>query len=161
MGRAMFLSTVTNALDAKGRVSVPAEFRSAVRDQDFEGVFCWRSFNGDYLEGGGQALMDRMARMVETMDPYADEREAFEEVIFSDARRLNFDANGRVVLPKDLCEHAGIEREVRFVGRGERFQIWAPERHEEWRAQALQFARENRHKMRLGVKPAVNGEGRA
>ena len=36
----MFLSTVTNSLDAKGRVSVPADFRSVVANSSFDGIIC-------------------------------------------------------------------------------------------------------------------------
>ena len=52
----MFLSTVTNSLDAKGRVSVPADFRSVIgesgREDGFDGIIVWPSFDGAYLEGG-------------------------------------------------------------------------------------------------------------
>jgi MraZ protein len=40
---------------------------------------------------------------------------------------LPFDPEGRVVLPVDLIEHAGIDGEAMFVGRGKGFRIWAPD----------------------------------
>jgi MraZ protein len=51
-------------------------------------------------------------------------------MLFADARQLPFDVTGRIVLPRDLIEHAGIGGEVDtsvlFVGRGQSFQIWEP-----------------------------------
>ena len=51
---------------------------------------------------GGTAL-------IEEMDPYDDARIAFERAIFGAARPLAFDANGRVTLPKEFAEHAGLD----------------------------------------------------
>jgi MraZ protein len=59
----MFVSTTTNGIDAKGRVSVPADFRATVSGQGFAGIYVWRSpFNGPFLEGGGQRLLEDYSR---------------------------------------------------------------------------------------------------
>ena len=41
----MFLSTYENKLDKKGRVSVPASFRSYLSNLGYNGVICYPSFN--------------------------------------------------------------------------------------------------------------------
>ncbi len=160
----MFLSKVSNTLDAKGRVSVPADFRAVVApDNDphgFDGIIVWPSFDGAWLEGGGIALMRDYQALIENMDPYDDARIAFERAIFAEARRLPFDANGRVSLPKELADYAGLDGQVTFVGLGRRFEIWSPEAYEDRAAQARKLARENRHRLRLAgrANPASGGE---
>ena len=52
------------------------------------------------------------------------------ETVMAMARELPFDGEGRIILPAGLCEHAGIDDRAVFVGRGARFQIWAPESYE-------------------------------
>ena len=47
----MFLSTYENRLDKKGRVSVPASFRSYLSNIGYNGVICYPSFNHQALEG--------------------------------------------------------------------------------------------------------------
>ena len=53
------------------------------------------------------------------------------------AHELPFDGEGRIVLPSTLAETAGIEDKATFVGRGSRFQIWAPEIFEEHQRKAV------------------------
>jgi len=45
------------------------------------------------------------------------------------ANELPFDGEGRIILPARLAEQAGITDCATFVGRGTRFQIWAPDRY--------------------------------
>tara|TARA_R110001606_G_scaffold155480_6_gene297777 strand:- start:1070 stop:1531 length:462 start_codon:yes stop_codon:yes gene_type:complete len=145
----VFLSTTINGVDAKGRVSVPADFRSVVRGGVFDGIIVWPSFDGPYLEGGGQALLDSYQRLIEDMDPYDEARIAFERAIFGAARPLAFDANGRVTLPKELIDHAGLDAKATFVGLGSRFELWSPDVYAEHQAAARAFARENKRSLRL------------
>ena len=149
----MFLSTTNNGVDAKGRVSVPADFRAVVRGGPFDGIIVWPSFDGPYLEGGGQALLERYQALIEDMDPYDEARVAFERAIFGAARPLSFDSNGRVTLPKEFIEHAGLDSRATFVGLGSRFEIWSPERYEEHKSSAQSYARENKRSLRLTPKP--------
>lgn len=149
----MFLSTTINGVDAKGRVSVPADFRSVVRGGPFDGIIVWPSFDGPFLEGGGQALLERYQALIEDMDPYDDARIAFERAIFGAAKPLSFDANGRVTLPKELSDHAGLDGKATFVGLGSRFEIWNPDRYAEHQSTARDFAREHKRALRPGGKP--------
>ncbi|PHR92115.1 MAG: division/cell wall cluster transcriptional repressor MraZ [Robiginitomaculum sp.] len=161
----MFLSRNTNTLDAKGRVSVPADFRVEVgagRESGagiFDGIIVWPSFDGPYLEGGGIALLRDYQALLENMDPYDDARIAFERAIFAESRRLSFDANGRVSLPKELAEYAELNGQVTFIGLGRRFEIWNPAKYESQSASARKMARENRHRLRLAGHRNISGDG--
>ena len=126
----MFLSRFTNTLDAKGRVSVPADFRTAValdgivNNDDFDGIVVWPSLDGKWLEGGGMALVRSKLALLENLEPHDHARIAFERAYFGESFRLSFDASGRVSLPKELAEFAGLGKQVTFVGMGERFEVW-------------------------------------
>ncbi len=144
----MFLGTHANAIDAKGRVSVPADFRAVVRAEGLEGVYCWRSFDGGLLEGGGARRMQRFQDAIEAMDPYDETRQAFEQVIFGGARLLGFDATGRVTLPREFLEHGAFASEAAFVGLGDRFEIRAPGVHAERYEAAVSMARRNKSDLR-------------
>jgi MraZ protein len=150
----MFFSTTTNGIDANGRVSVPADFRASVAGDTINGIYVWRSFNGPFLEGGGQRLMEELSAAIDAMDPYDDSRTAFERVIFGGARPLTFDSTGRVSLPKEFAEFASLSSKATFVGMGKRFEIWDPEAHAERHARDLEFARENKSALR---RPPTNG----
>ena len=154
----MFVSTTTNGIDAKGRVSVPADFRATVAGQGFQGIYVWRSFNGPFLEGGGQRLLEDYAEAIEAMDPYDDARTALERVIFGGARALSFDSTGRVSLPRELIDHAGLSKQAVFIGMGKRFEIWDPEAQASQLEDDLRFARENKGALRAAPRRR-EGEG--
>lgn len=144
----MFVATTTNGIDAKGRVSVPADFRATVMGQGFAGVYVWRSPHGDFLEGGGARLLEDYGDAIEDMDPYDPARTAYERVIFGGARALMFDSTGRVSLPKAFLDHAGLSKQAVFIGMGQRFEIWDPHAHADADAEALQIARDNKGALR-------------
>ena len=155
----MFLSRVTNALDSKGRISVPADFRAVVSDTSFDGIIVWPSIDGPWLEGGGIALMRDYQALLENMDPYDDARIAFERSIFGESKRLAFDANGRVSLPKEFANYAELNGQVTFIGLGRRFEVWNPKKYAAKAASARELARENRHRLRLVGRPNPAGTG--
>jgi len=130
VGWTMFLSTFETGLDAKGRVSVPADFRARVAGDPMAAVYLFPHFKGAFLEGGGQAFIDRYAKDIAKLPRFDPLRRKLEVVVLGAAKRLDFDGNGRVTLPKAFADHAGIDKRVVFVGCGSRFEIWSAEAHE-------------------------------
>ena len=153
----VFLSTFEKQLDAKRRIVVPQEFRAAV-SAPFDGVFCFPSIEADCLEGGGKALFDRYAALIEEL-PFGDPlRSALETSVFGGMARLNFDDAGRITLPPHLCEMFGISDWVAIVGMGDRFQIWPKEAFQAHRAAARESARAGLAEMRAAQRRRATGE---
>ncbi|HVY88386.1 MAG TPA: division/cell wall cluster transcriptional repressor MraZ [Hyphomonadaceae bacterium] len=123
-----FLSSYESSVDIKKRVSIPASFRKSLGGED--SVFLWPSLDKPCLEGGGMALVRKFQRAISKLKPLDPRRNALETAIFGQGRFAKFDEGGRIVLEVDLISHAGIEDKARFVGLGERFQIWAPATHD-------------------------------
>jgi MraZ protein len=123
---ALFLSTVINKVDRKGRVSVPAAMRAALANQAFQGIVAFRSFREPAIEGWSMELLNRLADNLDEMELFSENRDNLASAIFADAHQLPFDGEGRVVLPEALVSHAGIAEEAAFVGQGTTFQIWNP-----------------------------------
>jgi MraZ protein len=155
----MFLGTHLNGLDAKGRVSVPADFRSVVRGEGLEGVYCWPSPDGGCLVGCGEALMGRYKAMTEGMDLFDPMRDALAHAVFAGVRLLGFDANGRITLPDAFVAHASLNGQASFVGLADRFEIWTPEAYEAHRQAQREILRESRESARAsthaGARPGA------
>lgn len=152
----MFLSTFEKQLDAKRRIVVPQEFRAAV-SAPFDGVFCFPSIEADCLEGGGKALFDRYAALIEEL-PFGDPlRTALETSVFGGMAKLAFDDAGRVTLPPHLCEMFGITDWVAIVGMGDRFQIWPREAFQAHRAAARDTARAGLADLRAAQRVRLTG----
>lgn len=144
----VFLSSTTNNLDAKGRISVPANFRTQCSGSGFEGVVLWPSLDGAYLEGGDLSVLSHYQGMLDRMDMYDEGREALELIIFGESEKLGFDSTGRIGLPASFRDHAGLSGKVTFVGRGRKFEVWDETAHEARRAALREKARSNRHRMK-------------
>lgn len=124
----MFLSTHVNGVDKKGRVSIPASFRSALARADGPStVFVWPSMSHKALEGADHAYMEVLSESLEDPNMDEEERELIETFVFGKAVELTLDPEGRVVLPRHLAEFAGITDQASFIGRRKTFQIWEPD----------------------------------
>jgi MraZ protein len=142
---AVFLSSYLNKVDKKGRVSVPAQFRTVLAEQSLKGsatgLVVFRSLKFSALEACSPEHMEKLAADLEQMDISPDERELYEMTIFGDSVQLQIDGDGRVLLPQNLLEYARITEQASFVGVRKTFQIWEPSayeaRVEEARAQSL------------------------
>ena len=137
-----FVSTYTNKLDAKGRVSIPASFRQILAQQEMGALYCIPSFVSPSLEAFGNTLLNQFQQRLDKYDPlfsenYDDEAQA----VLAAAQSLNFDDEGRVRLPDDLIAHAGITERVVFVGLGQKFQMWDPARFEPVQRERIARAR--------------------
>ena len=150
----LFFSTFRNKVDKKGRVSVPASFRSVlkVRDSghDFSGVIVYPSFVKNCLVAGGMSHMESIIESIELMDEYSEERDAFETSIFAGSKEIHFDAEGRILLSKQLAEDTGIEDIAVFVGKGTNFEIWSPESFAKHEEEARKIASEKRGMLGIG-----------
>ena len=136
----MFLSTYVNKVDRKGRVSVPATFRTTLSAQRFPGIVVFPSYKYPALEANSLEWMEELASRLDTLDKFSDEHENL-EMLFAASRELPFDTEGRIGLPPDLAEHAAITDSVAFVGVGRSFQLWEPARFAEHAANLRERAR--------------------
>lgn len=145
-----FLSTYVNKIDRKGRVSVPAPFRSALSGEAFQGLIAYPSLTQPAIEAFGRNTLERMAaqRLAQSLEGGDFERELIGsddddviETIMAMSSELPFDGEGRIILPQPLAQHAGIEEQAAFVGRGTRIQIWAPDRFDRHQAAAVERLR--------------------
>ena len=153
---AVFLSTYENKIDKKGRVSVPASFRAILSRQEFQGVVIFPSHKYPALEACGMDRMETLSASVDALDVFSDEQDQLGTAIFADAHPVTFDADGRVNLPQNLAEHAGITDKALFVGAGPIFRIWEPTAYAEHK-KAAQEALKNA-KRTLVITPQNSGE---
>ncbi len=138
---ALFVGRHVNKIDKKGRVSVPKTFRAALQAQGSAVVYAYPLFKHAAIEACGEAFMERLSASLDDLDMFSDEQDDLAAVVLENAHALSFDPEGRVILPKELGDHAGLSGEAVFVGRGGRFQIWAPAAYEANRGTAFERAR--------------------
>ncbi len=122
----MFFSTYENALDAKGRISIPAAFRAALGGE--QEIYVYPATDGSgFLEAGGTALIKKNQKLIRRMNPQSGAGRAFQHAFFTRSARPKMDDAGRIRLPDKLLQAAGITKDVVFAGADDRFRVWAAE----------------------------------
>jgi len=126
----IFTSTYTNKVDSKGRVSVPAAFRATLPEGKDQCVVLFPSLVRQALEGFDHGYLEQISAKLDNYAMFVENTPSPASKILAKCITLSFDAEGRMVLPKVLMDHAGITDKVTFVGQGATFQIWDPKAYE-------------------------------
>ncbi|HEY0265531.1 MAG TPA: hypothetical protein VGC16_02190 [Rhizomicrobium sp.] len=158
-----FISTVAGSLDSKGRVCVPATYRHLLSaqapqgSQNTTGVYVCPSFIDPALDAFGQTLLDTINARLATQDPFFSA--SFDDeatALIARTQSLPIDENGRVRLPDQMIEHAGLKDKIVFVGKAQKFQVWDAERYAPIEAEALARVKARMERAR---HEGVKGEG--
>jgi MraZ protein len=154
-----FLGTHTNKLDAKGRVSIPAPYRAALRPalgSDGAPLILRPSHKNPCVEGWTAAGFASLATPLDGLDMFGEDHDDLAASIYANAHPSEPDKEGRIVLPGDLIAHANLGDSVVFIGMGKTFQIWEPAAGEHFLAEARERARSARLTL-----PGASGGARA
>ncbi len=156
----LFLSTFVNKIDRKGRVSVPASFRAALASHStFQGFVAFRSYKHQAVDCCSFERMTRLSDSLDALDVFSDVQDDLAAAVFADAQQIPFDSDGRIILPKTLIEHAELQENIAFVGRGNTFQLWHPNTFEMIQNQARLRMKEAQTTLRLREgKESARGE---
>ena len=150
----MFLSTYQNKLDKKGRVSVPASFRSYLSNLGYNGVICYPSFNNYCIEAWPQDRIEKISNAIDSLNPFEEKKDYFATSILSESINLQFDNEGRILLTNNLLKHAKIKNNILFVGQGKTFQLWEPNNYEKFKVTAKR--KSNIHRSSLKWESKLN-----
>ena len=150
----MFLSTYVNKLDKKGRVSVPASYRSYLSNLGYNGIVCFSSFNNQCIEAWPQDSIEKISNAIDSLNPFEEKKDYFATSILSESINLQFDSEGRIILTTKLLKHSKIKNNVLFVGQGKTFQIWEPTSFEKFRVSAKK--KSNIHRASLKWENQLN-----
>ena len=144
----LFMDTVVNKVDAKGRVSLPSDYRAMVKELSTE-IVCYRSLSAPCIEGCLEETLDKLATEIENAtDFFSETQDNLTNLVFGDAKRFSFDSTGRILLTEKLLKHAQITDSAVFVGKGRKFQIWNPQNWAKEEARIRADALQNRPVLR-------------
>jgi MraZ protein len=116
----MLLGAHEHTVDDKNRLTLPAKFRQAFAD----GIVITRGLDGCLFayrrEDWDRLVESRLA----ALDPLSPEGRRLQRHFFSGAAEADLDKQGRVIVPKELIEHARLGRDVVVAGVHDRLEIW-------------------------------------
>ncbi|MFP4475390.1 MAG: division/cell wall cluster transcriptional repressor MraZ [Desulfatibacillaceae bacterium] len=124
-----FRGTCYHTADEKARLAIPAKFRDVVKKSgDDSGVVV--SKWADHLVAYTMGRWSDLERNIVENATKTDKMQRFIRFFIGGAHECQFDKQGRILLPGDLREYAGIEprTEVSLVGALDHLEIWSRER---------------------------------
>ena len=131
-----FVGNQTKDFDAKNRVTIPAGFRTALREGDTIDLILRPSPSLPCIEGWPSDTLTALIPKPEAIDPFDDAAALKAASLFGTGEKPKVDAEGRMSLPEDMAKRAGIRDSAMFIGLGNRFLIWEPAAGRAWLAKA-------------------------
>ncbi|MBR5236079.1 MAG: division/cell wall cluster transcriptional repressor MraZ [Clostridia bacterium] len=115
----MFIGEYQHTLDAKGRMFVPSRFRDDLGD-----VFIVTLGLDNCLFVFPQDEFDRLKAKLDAVSITNKDARRFARFFFARACECEMDKQGRIILPGNLREYAGLVKDVTVVGVSNRVEIW-------------------------------------
>ena len=123
----MFYGEYHHQLDRKGRLVLPSRIRETAKNNFVEKFFITRGLDKClfmFSEDEWKAQEQKFKSM-----PFTKlEARKFNRLYFSGASEIEYDKQGRVLLPQYLKDFAGIQRDVVIIGVSNRIEIWAKDK---------------------------------
>ena len=118
----MFMGEYSHTLDTKGRLTVPAKFREALGDR----CVIARSLDQCLCIYAMEDWEKFVARLADIPYNVRKQRQLV-RYFLSGANETEIDRQGRILIPSNLREAAGIDKEVVLAGVGSRIEVWSKE----------------------------------
>ena len=153
----VFTGTYEHHIDAKLRIAIPSELRSLFQNESAESSKEDRA--GLYVTmGENQALclytdrgFDRLAEELNDSQMDPDALLEFEQIFYSLSKHREMDKQGRVRLPEDLLEMAGLGKDVVLIGVKDHLQI---RDRQDWLASRKELL-ENNPRLHMNPRRAI------
>jgi len=123
----VLIGSFEHMLDAKGRVFIPAKWRESVGDTLVITLGLLESTAAVCLSGMSLEEWDRFSQKLSALPVTDVKGQAIRRKIYSMAAACEIDKQGRILIPAQLRDLAGLSNNATLIGVGERVEIWNPE----------------------------------
>ena len=133
----MFRGASKISLDAKGRLSVPTRYRERIADRSNGQLVV--TVDRDYcLLIYPLPDWEEIERKLMRLPSLNHQARKLQRLMVGYATELELDGSGRILLPAELREFAGLVKKTVLIGQGNRFELWDEESWNEKRDLWLQ-----------------------
>lgn len=118
-----FLGEYEVAIDAKGRFLLPAGFRKQLSEGEDAQFVINRGFE-HCLTLYPVSVWNALSQQINSLNDFNPKVREFKRLFLNGANYVDTDSAGRLLLPKNLQEYAGIKKEIVFSCQGNKVEIW-------------------------------------
>ncbi len=123
----VFIGEYLHSIDTKGRIIIPSKFR-----EDLGEKFIVTKGLDNCLFVYSLEEWVNLETKLKTLPLTSKDARAFIRFFFSGATECEVDKQGRILIPANLREHAGLEKDVVVIGVSTRVEIWDKERWDQY-----------------------------
>lgn len=121
----MLMGEFSHSLDIKGRLTLPSELRAELS----ESFYITKGLD-NCLFVYGETEWENLSNKLKTLPLSKSEVRAFVRFLFSGARKVECDKQGRFLIPQNLRDYAGLKKDIVLTGVMTRAEIWDKERYD-------------------------------
>jgi len=125
----MFRGSFEHGIDDKGRVQIPARFREMLQSSEDSRVVItnFRIAGEPCLDVYPYKAWRDLEERLRAKPQFDLKVLRFQNYYFASAHDCELDRQGRILLPTNLREYAGLKKDVRFTSALDKFRMWSPE----------------------------------
>ena len=143
-----FFGTYEITVDDKGRVRIPAKFKSLMGD-DFVIAFGEKACVSVYTE----ETFEKFIEQVKQLDALDEDAAEFKRTLYANVNVGEFDTAGRILIPVKYREYAALKKDLVAAGVDDHFEIWDAET---W-AQGNYTSLTKRRDLQKGISQKISG----
>ena len=122
-----FAGEYSNTLDSKNRVNIPAKFRKALDPINDRTFVITRGFDRCLTLYPIQEW-NVVEQQLASLSSIRNRNREFVRSIVRYASYVQYDRQGRIIIPDNLKLYASIEKEVSIIGMITKIELWSPEK---------------------------------
>ena len=126
----IFLGSYTCKLDAKGRMVLPSKVRTELPETHNDVIYLNRGL-GNFLVLFSEISFNKMFAHYSGLSDFDPDQAKIKRYWLSNVVKIELDKSNRMLISKEHAHYAGIEKEVRLIGVGDRLEIWDAKKYEE------------------------------
>lgn len=128
----MFIGSFTYSIDSKGRVSIPAKLRKYVKPEANDTFVMTRGVEQCIVIYPLDQWKELVDQKLATLNEFDRKEAMFLRAFLQRASEDTLDSQSRLLVPQNLIEYAGIEKEVFILGAIKKIEIWNPAVYEKY-----------------------------
>ena len=126
-----FIGTYECKADEKGRIMLPVSLKKQLSDKLKNGFFIKRAVFNSCLELYPLKEWDELMLRINKLNRFNKKNIDFIRRFTAGVRQIDIDISGRILIPKDLINHAKISKDIVVSSAVNILEIWDKELYEE------------------------------
>lgn len=130
-----FIGKEQHSIDEKGRLMIPARFRKRLGQVQESSnnaaatalLYVMKAVDGS-VELYEPEIWEEKEKSLSKLSDFNPDQRMLKTLMYESLDSVEMDRHGRIALPKDFMQHAGITKEVIIIGANVKMILWSPEK---------------------------------